>query len=114
MPPLIVNMGTKAAIAYDLNVLFLGSAIVNTVIFVCIILCKGGWYGVIERLVFSERPPKPPSAAQARAIEESMDANFLSSLKQLCCNCSYMLLLVTYGRELFLASFAYCYLRRRR
>uniref|UniRef100_A0A914DJK7 Choline/ethanolamine transporter FLVCR1 n=1 Tax=Acrobeloides nanus TaxID=290746 RepID=A0A914DJK7_9BILA len=84
LPPLIVHTGTAVAVAYDLNILFLGSAIVNTVIFVCIIL------------FFSEKPALPPSLAQARAIEES-DGNFFQSLKDLVLNPSYMLLLVTYG-----------------
>ena len=100
LPPLIVHSGSTESVAYELNIMFLGSAIVNTLIFVCIILCKfsNRVYDInIQSVVFSEKPVLPPSPAQARAIEES-DGNFLKSLKELILNPSYMLLLITYGK----------------
>jgi FLVCR family feline leukemia virus subgroup C receptor-related protein len=66
-------------------VLFLGSAVVNTFIFVFIVL------------FFPEKPKLPPSVAQLRAIEESLDNDFLNSIKKLCLNRNYILLLITYG-----------------
>jgi FLVCR family feline leukemia virus subgroup C receptor-related protein len=85
LPPLIVHMGTVAEITNDLDILFLGSAIFNTLIFAAIIA------------FFSEKPKLPPSIAQVRAMEESIDGNYLASLKKLVINPHYMLLLVSYG-----------------
>ena len=86
LPPLLVHMGTTQEITHDLDILFLGSAIFNTVVFASIIA------------FFSEKPKLPPSIAQVRAMEESIDGNYLKSLRQLVVNPHYMLLLVTYGK----------------
>ena len=47
-------------------------------------------------LVFKAAPPTPPSAAKA-AASENKDENYLSSMKNLLTNKSYVLLLITYG-----------------
>lgn len=73
-------------VAYDLSVLFLVSAVVNTVVLLFIVL------------FFNEKPTLPPSLAQLRATEESIDHDFLGSVKKLCMNVNYLLLLFTYGR----------------
>ncbi|KAI6233066.1 putative MFS-type transporter C09D4.1 [Aphelenchoides fujianensis] len=59
------------------------SAVVNTCILVLVVL------------FFKERPPKPPSIAQVRAIEEAVDGHFLRfaeglvhERQLLCCFCS--------------------------
>uniref|UniRef100_A0AC34QNB6 Major facilitator superfamily (MFS) profile domain-containing protein n=1 Tax=Panagrolaimus sp. JU765 TaxID=591449 RepID=A0AC34QNB6_9BILA len=85
LPPWLVHNGTVESVTFDLNMLFLGSAVVNSLIFAAILA------------FFDEQPPNPPSAAQARAIEESIDGNYVQSLKHLVVNPHYMLLLVTYG-----------------
>lgn len=51
-------------------------------------------------LVFKAAPPTPPSPAQLQAQNEEHAeslTNFMQSIKRLCCNRSYMLLLVAYG-----------------
>ncbi|KAI1731627.1 major facilitator superfamily domain-containing protein [Ditylenchus destructor] len=85
LPPWLVHMSTPEAVAFDLSVLFLISAVANTFIFVFIVL------------FFSESPPIPPSMAQVHAIEQSLDSNFLKSIKQLVMSHNYMLLVVSYG-----------------
>uniref|UniRef100_A0A7E4VV38 Choline/ethanolamine transporter FLVCR1 n=1 Tax=Panagrellus redivivus TaxID=6233 RepID=A0A7E4VV38_PANRE len=85
LPPWLVHMGTATEVTTDLNVLFFGSAVINTVIFAAIIA------------FFAEKPPLPPSMAQARAIEETSEDTFLADIKELVVNKHYMLLLVTYG-----------------
>uniref|UniRef100_A0A915E866 Major facilitator superfamily (MFS) profile domain-containing protein n=1 Tax=Ditylenchus dipsaci TaxID=166011 RepID=A0A915E866_9BILA len=85
LPPQLVKQGSPESVAFDLSVLFLISAVANSFIFVFIVL------------FFSEKPPLPPSMAQVQAIEESVDHNFVDSLKQLVVNHNYMLLLISYG-----------------
>ncbi|TKR92355.1 hypothetical protein L596_007026 [Steinernema carpocapsae] len=85
LPPFLVHAGSKAAVAGDLNLLFLISAVANTFILVMILL------------FFSKHPKHPPSMAQVQALEESIDHNYLKSLRKLVTNRNYMLLLVTYG-----------------
>ncbi|KAI6178700.1 MFS domain-containing protein [Aphelenchoides besseyi] len=85
LPPWLVHEGTKDSIAYDLSLLFLISGVLNTAILILVVL------------FFKERPPLPPSLAQVRAIEEAGDSDFIGSLKQLCTNVNYLLLLLTYA-----------------
>jgi FLVCR family feline leukemia virus subgroup C receptor-related protein len=77
--------GTTERISFDLNVLFLISAVCNSVIFVFIVL------------FFAEKPPLPPSIAQMQAIDQSVDNNFFASIKKLLGNMNYIILLLTYG-----------------
>ncbi|CAI4221053.1 unnamed protein product [Auanema sp. JU1783] len=86
LPPLLVHNGTTNAVAWDLNVLFLSSAVVNTLIFVLIIL------------FFTSKPSVPPSLAQLTAQEEkAFDSNFWSTLASLLTSRNFVLLFVTYG-----------------
>uniref|UniRef100_A0A914RJK9 Major facilitator superfamily (MFS) profile domain-containing protein n=1 Tax=Parascaris equorum TaxID=6256 RepID=A0A914RJK9_PAREQ len=73
------------AIAADLKLLFLISAVTNSVILVLIIF------------FFSKQPPLPPSLAQLQSMERDVDKKYMVSLKQLATNPNYLLLLVTYG-----------------
>jgi MFS transporter, FLVCR family, feline leukemia virus subgroup C receptor-related protein len=85
LPPIIVHLGSLERISFDLSFLFLISAVINSVVFVFILL------------FFAEKPPLPPSIAQMQAIDESMDNDFLKSIKKLLVNPNYILLLLTYG-----------------
>ncbi|KAI6182417.1 MFS domain-containing protein [Aphelenchoides bicaudatus] len=85
LPPWLVHEGKQDSVAYDLSVLFLISAVINTIILLLVVL------------FFKEKPSLPPSLAQLRAIEESMDHNFIGSIKKLCTNVNYLLLLLTYA-----------------
>uniref|UniRef100_A0A915B322 Choline/ethanolamine transporter FLVCR1 n=1 Tax=Parascaris univalens TaxID=6257 RepID=A0A915B322_PARUN len=85
VPPLLVHMGETEAIAADLKLLFLISAVTNSVILVLIIF------------FFSKQPPLPPSLAQLQSMERDVDKKYMVSLKQLATNPNYLLLLVTYG-----------------
>ncbi|KAK6731718.1 hypothetical protein RB195_007904 [Necator americanus] len=86
VPPLLVHNGTKEAVAYDLNKLFLCSAVLNSLI-LAVILC-----------FFSARPPTPPSLAQITAQEEkSIDSNFWRTLRKLLTSKDFVLLFITYG-----------------
>uniref|UniRef100_A0A1I7XF20 MFS domain-containing protein n=1 Tax=Heterorhabditis bacteriophora TaxID=37862 RepID=A0A1I7XF20_HETBA len=85
-PALIVHSGTKDAVAWDLNILFLCSAVLNTLILACIIC------------FFSARPLVPPSLAQLTAQEEkTFDSNFWETLKKLMTGKDFLLLFITYG-----------------
>nr|CAD2147390.1 unnamed protein product [Meloidogyne enterolobii] len=85
LPPLLVLPGNKESISFQLSLLFLISAVVNSIIFIFI------------ALFFAEKPPLPPSNAQMRAIDESREGDFGRSIKNLLKNGNYILLLVTYG-----------------
>ncbi|KIH56626.1 transporter, major facilitator family protein [Ancylostoma duodenale] len=86
VPPLLVHNGTTEEVAYDLNKLFLCSAVLNSIILV-MILC-----------FFAARPPTPPSLAQITAQEEkSIDSNFWRTLGKLLTSKDFVLLFITYG-----------------
>ncbi|KAL3080806.1 hypothetical protein niasHS_014911 [Heterodera schachtii] len=82
LPPWLVH---EKHVAFDLTVLFLVSALSNTVIFLLTIL------------FFDERPPVPPSVAQIRALDQSVDQNFSQSVQKLMANPNFVLLVITYG-----------------
>lgn len=85
-PPLMVHNGTTEEIAWDLNLLFLSSAVLNTVILTLILI------------FFTARPPVPPSLAQLTAQEEkAFDSNFWSTLVGLMTSKDFVLLFITYG-----------------
>ncbi|KHJ80576.1 hypothetical protein OESDEN_19748 [Oesophagostomum dentatum] len=87
VPPLLVHNGTKEEVAFDLNKLFLCSAVLNSII-LAVIIC-----------FFSARPPTPPSLAQITAQEEkAIDSNFWKTLGKLLTSKDFILLFVTYGR----------------
>ncbi|VDM38509.1 unnamed protein product [Toxocara canis] len=85
VPPLLVHMGKMESIAADLKLLFLISAVTNSIILSLIFF------------FFSKQPPLPPSLAQLQSSERAVDKNYVSSLKQLAANPNYLLLLITYG-----------------
>ncbi|PAV67718.1 hypothetical protein WR25_04230 [Diploscapter pachys] len=85
-PPLLVHNGTKEDVARDLNVLFLASAVLNTVV-LTFILC-----------FFSSKPKVPPSLAQLTQQQEAaFDSNFWGTLKKLMTSKDFLLLFITYG-----------------
>lgn len=84
----MVHNGTTDEIAWDLNMLFLSSAVVNTIILTLIVV------------FFTARPPVPPSLAQLTAQEEkAFDSNFWSTLAGLMTNKDFILLFITYGES---------------
>ncbi|KAJ8736682.1 hypothetical protein PYW08_007338 [Mythimna loreyi] len=84
LPPLLVRAsGSIPEIAADLRLMFYLIAGFTTVLFVFILL------------FFKAAPPSPPSAAAD--ISNSLDSNFLLSLKKLITNRNYVLLLMCYG-----------------
>ncbi|CAJ0927802.1 unnamed protein product, partial [Mesorhabditis belari] len=85
LPPMIVQNGTSEEVAEDLMSLFLYSAVLNTIIFT-LIIC-----------FFSARPKMPPSYAQITALEQSIDSNFMGTMKKLLTNKEFLLLFLTYG-----------------
>ncbi|CAI2319246.1 unnamed protein product [Caenorhabditis sp. 36 PRJEB53466] len=86
LPPMIVSNGTVDHITYDLNTLFLGSAVLNTVI-LALVVC-----------FFTARPSVPPSLAQLTAQEEkTFDNNFWATLRNLMTSRDFVILFITYG-----------------
>ncbi|MFH4976006.1 hypothetical protein AB6A40_002715 [Gnathostoma spinigerum] len=85
IPPLIVTNGDTGTIARGLRTLFIGSAVVNSVIFVLILS------------FFSKQPKQPPSKAQLAIQSSDVHQDYTNSLKSLITNSNYLLLLVTYG-----------------
>lgn len=86
LPPMIVSNGTVQHITYDLNTLFLGSAVLNTII-LALVVC-----------FFTARPPVPPSLAQVNALEEkTFDNNFWGTLRKLMTSRDFVILFITYG-----------------
>ncbi|KAF8367665.1 hypothetical protein PRIPAC_85494, partial [Pristionchus pacificus] len=84
LPTLLVYGGTVAEVATQLNHLFLVSAVLNSLIFV-LIIC-----------FFADKPPVPPSAAQAAASEELQQSHG-ATLKGLMTDRNFLLLFITYG-----------------
>lgn len=83
LPPMIVT-GNEKTVSDDLYFMFIGVAIITSVLLVLIVL------------FFKAAPPTPPSFAIQNA-DEGDDHNFAQSLKRLVLNKSYMLLLMAYG-----------------
>ncbi|CCD63886.1 putative MFS-type transporter C09D4.1 [Caenorhabditis elegans] len=86
LPPLIVSNGSVEHVTYDLNTLFLGSAVLNTSI-LALVIC-----------FFTARPAVPPSLAQVNALEEkTFDNNFWGTLRKLMTSRDFVILFITYG-----------------
>ncbi|XP_026745794.1 feline leukemia virus subgroup C receptor-related protein 2-like isoform X1 [Trichoplusia ni] len=84
LPPILVRAsGTIEEIAADFRLMFYLVAGFTSVLFVFILL------------FFKAAPPNPPSAAAD--LGNSLDSNFLLSLKKLITNRNYVLLLISYG-----------------
>lgn len=80
----ITSIG-KDEVGAGLRTLFFGVAIFTTILFVAIVL------------FFKDRPPLPPSAAQANAQVVNQNSSFLDSIKALATNPNFILLFFTYG-----------------
>ena len=88
IPPIVVRDQKDASnysqIGYDLLHMFLGNAILTSVILILVIAS------------FDDQPPSPPSRAQELGGDNA-DGNYLASIKRLATNGGFMLLLVSYG-----------------
>ncbi|XP_035227004.1 feline leukemia virus subgroup C receptor-related protein 2-like isoform X2 [Stegodyphus dumicola] len=86
LPPLIVpNSPNKDDVTKGLSILFYSVAVITTVLFVAIIF------------LFKEKPPFPPSRAQAAIVNCNSRTGYWSSILRLIKNVHYLLLLTTYG-----------------
>ncbi|XP_030749533.1 uncharacterized MFS-type transporter C09D4.1 isoform X2 [Sitophilus oryzae] len=84
IPPMIVQVGPVEQVTRQLYILFIGVAILTSILLI-LILC-----------FFKSAPPTPPSyAAQQQGEEE--EVGFITSLKNLFKNRSFMFLLIAYG-----------------
>ncbi|KAL1491446.1 hypothetical protein ABEB36_012044 [Hypothenemus hampei] len=83
IPPMIATGGTTESVTVQLYILFIGVAILTTILFILILI------------FFKDAPPTPPSYAAQQQNEEQID--FVTSLKKLFKNRSFVLLLVSYG-----------------
>ncbi|XP_067120466.1 uncharacterized MFS-type transporter C09D4.1-like [Centruroides vittatus] len=84
LPPLLVRNADKDTIGKDLTFLFFGVAIFTSLLFLIVIFA------------FKDKPPKPPSRAQAAILAEER-INYWKSILNLMKNINYTLLLITYG-----------------
>ncbi|XP_023235905.1 uncharacterized MFS-type transporter C09D4.1-like isoform X2 [Centruroides sculpturatus] len=85
LPPLLVRNADKDTIGKDLTFLFFGVAIFTSLLFLIIIFA------------FKDKPPKPPSRAQAAILASVERINYWKSILNLIKNINYTLLLITYG-----------------
>ncbi|CAD5213028.1 unnamed protein product [Bursaphelenchus okinawaensis] len=86
LPPWLIENGSREAVGRDLNVMFLISAVANTIIFLMIVF------------FFSDQPTTPPSiSAHVRAQPSEEETGFLVDLKTLSNNYGFILLLISYG-----------------
>ncbi|XP_055924917.1 feline leukemia virus subgroup C receptor-related protein 2-like isoform X2 [Argiope bruennichi] len=86
LPPLIVpNSSNMDDIEHGLSILLYGIAAVTSAIFISIVF------------FFKEKPPLPPSRAQAAILNDDSRASYFASIWKMLKNVHYMLLLVTYG-----------------
>lgn len=85
LPSLLVRNADKDIIGKDLTNLFFGVAGFTTLLFLMIIFA------------FKDKPPKPPSRAQAMILTSEERINYWKSIMNLMKNINYTLLLITYG-----------------
>ncbi|KAK9732397.1 Major Facilitator Superfamily [Popillia japonica] len=86
IPPMIVRTGTQSEIKSQLNILFIGTGIITTIITILIVI------------FFKDSPPTAPSRAEASKLDEAtINTTFLKSLKILMKNRNYVLLVLSYG-----------------
>jgi FLVCR family feline leukemia virus subgroup C receptor-related protein len=88
LPPVLVpnTQNNTDLLAYNISVMFYGTSAVAT------LLC------ILTVIVFKEKPPYPPSQAQA-ALQDSPpeEYSYLKSIRNLFTNIPFVLLLITYG-----------------
>ncbi|KAJ8667149.1 hypothetical protein QAD02_008811 [Eretmocerus hayati] len=84
-PPMLVPSSEKDDIASGLSLMFYITAGFTTTIFLLILI------------FFQDKPPLPPSPAQAVQREAEASEDFLLSIKRLMTNVGYLLLLLSYA-----------------
>eukprot|EP00062_Callorhinchus_milii_P019238 gi/632973558/ref/XP_007903212.1/ PREDICTED: feline leukemia virus subgroup C receptor-related protein 1-like [Callorhinchus milii] len=88
LPPVLVpnTMNDTNLMASNIKIMFYGTAIVSTVLFLLVIA------------VFKEKPPLPPSNAQALVLDSlRVDYSYKQSVINLFKNVPFILLLLSYG-----------------
>ncbi|KAH0620486.1 hypothetical protein JD844_021003 [Phrynosoma platyrhinos] len=88
LPPVLVpNLAEKEELAHHISIMFFMTAGVATALFILVIL------------VFREKPPYPPSRAQAMIhLAAPEEYSYLQSIVRLFRNVNFVLLIVTYGK----------------
>eukprot|EP00058_Branchiostoma_floridae_P011564 XP_002597052.1 hypothetical protein BRAFLDRAFT_282994 [Branchiostoma floridae] len=86
IPPVLVpNAADIAVVERGLNVMMFGTAGVTTLLFILVII------------FFREKPPIPPSPAQASIFESEAEYSYIGSVKRLVKSVPFVLLIATYG-----------------
>ncbi|XP_078587851.1 choline/ethanolamine transporter flvcr2a-like [Branchiostoma floridae x Branchiostoma japonicum] len=86
IPPVLVpNAADIAVVERGMNVMMFGTAGVTTLLFILVII------------FFREKPPIPPSPAQASIFESEAEYSYIGSVKRLVKSVPFVLLIVTYG-----------------
>ncbi|OWK64170.1 Feline leukemia virus subgroup C receptor-related protein 2, partial [Lonchura striata] len=92
-PVLIPNVEDVEKLAYHISVMFFMTAGVASALFILVII------------VFKEKPPNPPSRAQALIQSRpTVEYSYVKSILRLLCNANFLLLMVTYGKVADIAS----------
>ncbi|XP_068539268.1 heme transporter FLVCR2 isoform X1 [Anas acuta] len=87
VPPVLVpNVENVEKLAYHISIMFFMTAGVATALFILVVI------------VFKEKPPYPPSQAQALIqLRPAVEYSYVQSILRLLRNTSFVLLMVTYG-----------------
>ncbi|XP_066272055.1 heme transporter FLVCR1-like [Branchiostoma lanceolatum] len=86
IPPVLVpNAADIAVVERGMNVMMFGTAAVTTLLFILVII------------FFREKPPIPPSPAQAAIFESEAEYSYIGSIKILVKSVPFVLLIITYG-----------------
>ncbi|XP_006117835.2 choline/ethanolamine transporter FLVCR2 isoform X3 [Pelodiscus sinensis] len=87
VPPVLVpNLEDQEQLAYHIRIMFFIIAAIATVLFILVII------------VFREKPPFPPSRAQALSQSKPLEEySYVQSILSLLRNTNFVLLIVTYG-----------------
>ncbi|CAH1252674.1 FLVCR1 [Branchiostoma lanceolatum] len=86
IPPVLVpNAADIAVVERGMNVMMFGTAAVTTLLFILVII------------FFREKPPIPPSPAQAAIFESEAEYSYIGSIKRLVKSVPFVLLIITYG-----------------
>uniref|UniRef100_A0A493ST91 FLVCR choline and putative heme transporter 2 n=1 Tax=Anas platyrhynchos platyrhynchos TaxID=8840 RepID=A0A493ST91_ANAPP len=88
VPPVLVpNVENVEKLAYHISIMFFMTAGVATALFILVVI------------VFKEKPPYPPSQAQALIQSRpTVEYSYVQSILRLLRNTSFVLLMVTYGK----------------
>ncbi|KAM6274238.1 choline/ethanolamine transporter FLVCR2 isoform 1-T1 [Porphyrio hochstetteri] len=87
VPPVLVpNVEDVEKLAHHISIMFFMTAGVATALFILVVI------------VFKEKPPHPPSRAQALAQSRpSAEYSYVQSIRRLLRNVNFLLLMITYG-----------------